>query len=299
MRNYQKSAGRNESGFTVILVASLVLPIIIMLFAAILDLSRIPAADRRIEEVLTYASYNAELKYAELKEVPEIDAMFSDASVNLGGKNKFLTDYFDYGRIKVAQVDDFAIDYQFAHLAEAACELAREELSTKKIPLSMDPAEEQIFAIQSAIIRVNVNKSGNYIGKVDGDIFECESSPGILDELEAKGSTYSISDLAINFAESFQRYIPEDANDPDEDLVLGAGLWRVVGSKEVGEGGNPHDFASYWLATVANVKVRRIFSNVFGDGPYTLVVKSHIRPFGAPTKLQAPWFDGAPTVSFK
>ena len=281
-----------EKGVTVLIVAAFIIPILVLIFAAILDLSRIPIAKRRLKEVIRDASENAEVKLAEYTNGKYgLDNVYSIPAFNFGAEGRYLGDHFDSTRISrmvdlEEKPDGYFEDNIAALYAKAACEIASEEIKkARKIPLLFTSDEEIIFAFQYAVVSIKdttKNKVDGYIATV-GKTSECGSTDEAWKEFYENNGEYDVTDLAELFAAKFGA----QAKDTER---LGTGLWRVVGSDNLDADtgglstGDAHDFDSYWLMSVSYLKVKHMFK----EDPID-IMETATKPYKATVGIEAPW----------
>lgn len=270
----------NTKGAIDTILLGVVLPILILLVAAVVDLARIPIAKDRLREALMMAAYNAEAEtYRKGEAAEEGYDVLCDAFTPAGNNICSETDGVGDCGVSAAKSSFLTLEVSTA-LVESACQAVKYHLQKGGSGLFnfIYSAGEESFGIQYAIVRFDTANDGALTG-VTSVATSTNTCGGDFNKFSSIDENNFDSALAMTtLKDQFVALVAGNSTHK------GAGAW-LIDDDYTGPGASYMRWLpSYWVIGVGYLKVDHFFGTLFGGGH--TIVDYFIRPISAPAGIQ-------------
>lgn len=270
------SCVRIEHGFTGLVIASIVIPLILMIFAFALDMMRVPLTEFGLRRLLVQSAISAERRAFETEAGKNalIDPALP-AGNNLASK---LSSGSGSGVVEPPGGPQGIIDgASAAVLAAAACRSAVDDMSSAASPMFIAGGgwADKRYSFQFAVVRF----------LADGTVQAVE------DPAECSGGGLTLDDFDWRVISERMRLSFDTAE--LGGAPRGAGLWYIEAQGELyseAAGGIEEGdlLPSVWIVGVGAVEVKHLLGGILFGQESTLVRDYFVRPFNAPAAIEAP-----------
>lgn len=255
----------SELGFTEIVPFALLLPIALLLFAAVVDFTRIPLVEERMLTSLQRAAYATESALALAEPTEVVDTYMPAGNVFCG--------------VSGSDCDPSAWTGQHAILTDALASKLVHQACVQALNTFADLEQSfltlnglsQDRAAQFTILKQATDGSLSIVAKSDDDCLEDGAS----------FSDYSSSEgLDASVVRTAMEALLQSFTDSTE-------LWPVPNDSGVNGTyvtGAPANLPSYWLLGIGYAKVSRLVIDTFGE--HKVIAQYFIRPLNNPAGIQ-------------
>ena len=267
--------GANERGATAIIVAAIVLPIAIMLFAGLLDLSRAPLSRYGLRNALSQAVFDVD------QELPLVASNNMIQSA-LPAANNLDSHIATSGNQDTTLMTSSGMlnGNNAAAIAKAACKAAGRRMNDSySSMLFMNFSDTPAWAFQFAVVTIDT-KNGGYVPYAtlqdDSDCFA--------------GTSFSafFADANIGYAAVLKTFIKGIGKDTDGTEHASWPLQNTY-SDAKSEAAGASSLPSAWLVGVGYMQVENMLGTFFSDKP-RIINAWYMRPLGAAAGIQGSWY---------